>query len=103
MADSITLMFLIAAAAALSWTHVILLCSYLKRAHHAAWVRLGEPSPSTWSARNSLRVWKFMWLDHAKVDSLTLRIYVVSGQVLQVLILALLFVLAVAYWQAEGS
>ena len=103
MADSMTLMFLIAAAVALSWTHVILLCSYLKRAHHSAWVRLGEPSGSTWSPRNSLRIWKFMWLDHAKVDSLTLRIYVVTGQVLQVLVLALLFTLAVAYWQVEAS
>lgn len=103
MTNSMTLVLLIAAAVALSWTHVVLLCAYLKRAHHGAWVRLGEPSASTWSPRNSLRIWRFMWLDHAKVDSLTLRIYVVSGQVLQVLILALLFVLAVAYWQAETT
>jgi hypothetical protein len=79
MADSTTVVFLIVATAALCWTHVILFCSYLKRAHYAVWVRLGEPSVSTWSTRTSLRIWKFMWLDHAKVDSLELRAYVVSG------------------------
>ena len=103
MADSITVVILILAAVVLSWTHIILFCSYLKRAHHAVWVRLGEPSPSNWSTRSSLRMWRFMWLDHAKVDSLQLRVYVVSGQVLHVLIFALLFVLAVAYWRAEAS
>lgn len=103
MADSITLVFLILVAVVLSWTHIILFCSYLKRAHHAVWVRLGEPSLSNLSTRSSLRMWRFMWLDHAKVDSLQLRVYVVSGQVLQVLILALLFVLAVAYGRAEAS
>jgi hypothetical protein len=102
MADSITLVFLILATVALCWTHIILFCSYLKRAHHAVWVRLGEPSLSNWSTRSSLRMWRFMWLDHAKLDSLQLRVYVVSGQVLQVLILALLFVLAVARWQTEA-
>jgi hypothetical protein len=103
MADSITVAFLILAGVAATWTHIILFCSYLKRAHHAVWVRLGEPSLSNWSTRSSLLVWRFMWLDHAKVDSLPLRVYVVSGQVLQVLILALLFVLAVAYGRAEAS
>ena len=103
MADSVTLVFLIVVAVSLSWTHIILFNAHLQRAHHAVWVRLGEPSPSNLSTRSSLRMWRFMWLDHAKVDSLQLRVYVVSGQVLQVLIVALLFVLAVGDGRTEAS
>jgi len=103
MADNIIVVFLILAAVVLGGTHIVMLCSYLKRAHHAAWVRLGEPSPWTFSARNSFRIWTFIWHDHAEIDSLQLRAYVISGQVLQVLIFALLFVLTVAYWRAGAS
>ncbi len=103
MADNITVVFLILAAVVLSGTHIVMLCSYLKRTHHAVWVGLGEPSPWNWSARNSFRMWTFIWRDHAKIDSLQLRAYVISGQVLQVLIIALLFVLAVAYWRTGAS
>jgi hypothetical protein len=98
MVDNSVFALLILAAVILTWAHIGLTCSYLKRAHPSVWTALGKPSLKR-SSIGSARVWRFIWLDHAKIDDLQLRAYVVGGQVLQVLALAVLFTLAVLSWQ----
>jgi hypothetical protein len=102
MVDNSVFALLILVAAFFIWAHVGLTCSYLKRAHPSVWTALGEPSLKS-SSIGSARVWRFIWLDHAKIDDLRLRAYVVSGQVLQVLALAVLFALVVVNWQMGES
>jgi len=101
MVDNSVFALLILAAAILIWAHIGLTCSYVKRAHPPVWTTLGKPGLKS-SSIGSARVWRFIWLDHAKIDDLKLRAYVVSGQVLQVLTLAVLFTLVVS-WQLGES
>lgn len=102
MVDNSVFALLILAAAILIWAHIGLTCSYVERAHPSVWAALGKPSLKS-SSIGSARVWRFIWLDHTKIDDLRLRAYVVSGQVLQVLMLALFFALAVANWGLGDS
>ena len=102
MVDNSVFALLILAAAILIWAHIGLTCSYLKRAHPSVWTALGKPSLKS-SSIGSARVWRFIWLDHAKIDDLQLRAYVVSGQVLQVIALAVLFALVVVNWRMGES
>jgi hypothetical protein len=102
MVDNSVFALLILAAAILIWAHIGLTCSYLKRAHPSVWTALGKPSLRS-SSIGSARVWRFIWVDHAQIDDLQLRAYVVSGQVLQVLALAVLFTLVVVNWQLGES
>ena len=103
MYDNVTVALLIGAGAVLSWAHVGLVSSYLKRAHHAVWVRLGQPSLRANSLKNCLKMWKFIWLDHAKVDDLPLRAYVVSGQILHVFLAVLLITFVIANWAISAA
>jgi len=102
MVDNSVFALLILAAAILIWAHIGLTCSYLRRAHPSVWTALGKPSLKS-SSLGSARVWRFIWLDHAKIDDLKLRAYVVSGQVLQVLALAVFFTLIVINWRLSES
>ena len=102
MVDNSVFALLILAAATLIWAHIGLTCSYVKRAHPSVWTALGKPGLKS-SSIGSARVWRFIWLDHAKIDDLQLRAYVVSGQVLQVLMLAVLFTLVVINWRMGES
>jgi hypothetical protein len=102
MVDNSMFALLILAAAILIWAHIGLTCAYLRRAHPSVWTALGKPSLKS-SSIGSGRVWRFIWLDHAKIDDLQLRAYVVSGQVLQVLTLAVLFTLVIVNWRMGES
>jgi hypothetical protein len=98
MLDNVTVALLIGVVIMLSWAHVGLVSAYLKRAHPPVWFRLGEPAPRANSLKTCLKVWKFFWLDHSKVDDLPLRAYVVSGQILHVLVAVLLLTFVIANW-----
>ena len=89
-------------AGALIWGHAGLTCSYLKRAHPSVWTALGRPTFKH-ASLGSARLWRFIWLDHAKIDDLKLRAYVVSGQVLHVLTIAVFFALVVMNWRMGES
>jgi hypothetical protein len=81
---------MILGAAILLWVHFSWFCRYLKKTHHSVWVTLGEPSVFNYSTRNSIQLYKFIWHGYRRVDDRGLLIFVFSGRILQLFVVALI-------------
>lgn len=79
--------------------NTLLLASYLRKNHHADWRSLGEPSLLNYSARNSVRLVRYIWSDPKAWTDQKVRRYILIGRCLYVLgiaVFAVMFLFLIA-------